>query len=132
MITKDNKLVASFEEIGSHLTCRGNYKSAVLEVKNAFQFDKKTGESLEIVKTLEPMQTIREPEYSHATRNVTFNNEFLMMSLSRPIKPRKGAPFSEWTIFEQWNKTSENDKIEFQLNKYAHDINSVLISFEVL
>jgi len=125
MIDKDSKLQANFKEIGEYLKNRGNYSTAGIKVKNAFKDDE---EFVLIV----PSRIFQAPEYKSATRSVQMDNSFIEMALTRPKKPRNGAAYSEWNIYNNWKKLSDNDKLEFQLNKYAHDINCELIGFEII
>jgi hypothetical protein len=131
MINKESQIRASFEEVGSYLVSSGKYDSAVMDVKNPFQYDK-DGNSLEVVTTKSPMETIQEPKYKHATRNITMSNSFVEMCLTRPKKPHNKASYKDWELYNGWNKISDEYKIQVQLEKYAHDINCELTSFEII
>jgi len=131
-MNKQSVLKATFQECDNHLIASGKYAAAEMSVKKAFKYDEKTGESLEIVNVLEPMKVIKEPEFKHATRNITMSNEFLQMCMVRSVKPHKSASFGEWEAYNNFNKISDEDKVRYQLEKYGHDINCDLISFEIL
>lgn len=144
MINKNSKVVASFKEIGATLVSLGKYESAEIKVKNAFNKDVNGKYAPEEVTTIRPMKTIKEAEYKSATRNVTLGYEFIEMALNldengksrKPRPPKKG--FERWLrsdegkLFQIWDEATDEQKLQIQLEKLAHDTNTELLSFEIL
>lgn len=125
MITKQSTCSASFKEIGETIQQRGVYSVAKISVQNSFKDN-------EVCTILEQSKTIKEPIFKQATRSIKLSNSFLELCLTRPKKPHSSATYKEWDFYNEWNKISKVDKVRFQLEKLAHDLNSELISFEIL
>lgn len=122
---KENKhLTAYFQEIQGCLVESGKYSVATIEVSNSFQKN-------EIFKLIKPSETIKEAVYKQATRSINMDERFVDMCLERPKKPSKGCSQKEWDLYANWNKISENKKIEVQLEKLAHDMGCELVGFNL-
>lgn len=113
MINSESKLMVTFKESNPYLVSKGKYST--------IQFKGKT-----------VIKTDREAKYSYATRSLTMSNDFIINALTRPEKPHKKASNEEWNAFSRWNVTNDEQKIKFRLKQYAHDINSELVSFEII
>ena len=85
-------------------------------------------------------ETIKEPVYAKSTRNINLNYAFVEMALNlnkngeslKPEKPNQKATKKEWDNWKNWLKLSNQDKIRPHLEAMANDMQSVLVSFEIL
>lgn len=130
MVNKETQISLTYTLGGESLVKAGVYQTAEVKVTNGFT-------KKEIFKVVKPMQTIKQAEYSKATKEVTLNNSFVQNCLERPVKP-KDKPFSMWTrepigkAFLDWNKLSEEQKIKAHIEQYVLDMGGEEFSYKIL
>lgn len=130
MIDKNSQIFLTYKLGGESLVKAGVYKSAKVLVKNV-NTDK------EVVVVLEPMQVIEKPKYSYATMTTILGSEFIEAALERPIKP-EGRNIHWWfrtiqgQLFLNWNKLSDEKKLEMQVISFVEDMRGELIDWEIL
>ena len=122
---ENKNLVAYFKELSGYLVESGKYSVAKIEVSNSFQKN-------EIFKLIEESKTLKQPVFKNATHSIKLGEKFVEMCLERPKKPSRSCTQKEWDLYVNWKKISDDRKIEFQLEKYAHDLGCELVGFELI
>lgn len=76
--------------------------------------------------------TVIEPIYERATKNVTLGKSFIDGALERPKKPHRKANISDWNTYNNWNKSSVETKLASSIINYVKDLGGSKASWELM
>ena len=129
-MNKDSQISLTYVLQGEYLLNKGIYTTADVTVKNP-------NSRKEVFITNKPLQTIKRAEYEKATQQVTLSSNFIEMALERPEKP-EGMSFQRWLrtpmgkLYQNWNKLSDEQKINFHIEQYVMDMGGEDYSYEII
>ena len=130
MISVNSQISLTYTLRGESLISSGVYKSAEVNVFRQFTKD-------EVFKVNKSMQTIKQAVYSKAVCNVNLSTAFVKMALEIPKKPND-MNFHAWLrtplgrAAQNWKKLSDEQKVEFHIEKYVSDIEGEEYSYKIL
>jgi len=130
MISKDSQILLTYELGGECLVSPGIYTVADVTVKNSFTKN-------EIFILNKPSRTLVEPVFEKAQCSVTLGSSFLENCLERPTKPKE-VNFHRWLrtslgkLSQDWNKYSDQQKIEFHIKQYVIDMGGESYSYKII
>lgn len=131
MNNKYTQISLSYKLAGEHFSRRGVYSTAKLSDKATEPYKTIDGEVM-IKPVIVPSVELQKPEMTTARCNITLNEAFIINSLERPQKPKKRSTQSEYNIWYNWPKMSQEAKLAYAVNKYVEDMGGNDAEFELL
>lgn len=146
MISNDSQIYLTLVKEGSRILRNSVIESAVVEVVNPQQKYGKwtemspikhvcsTGEELHIKRAA---RVIKDAEYEDCVVKTTLGSAFVEYALQRPSKPRnmnmgRFLRSEEGKAYQNWNKMSNIEKLEFRVNEYALSQSCTVKNWELL